>query len=145
MARNSEYLERSQASEFESSAYLADAAARHETDLGETPNEILVNEMVRSLQRTAKGAASLSNASSPSAGAGAQDERSLEELLAVVGARARRARHERGLSQREVAEAAGLDRAYLSSIEHGKQNITLGALLRLARALGTGVHQLLAG
>jgi transcriptional regulator with XRE-family HTH domain len=41
----------------------------------------------------------------------------------------------RGFTQQELADEAGLDRTYISGVEHGKQNPTIGALLRLARAL----------
>ena len=68
---------------------------------------------------------------------------SLAQLLSVIGSRVREARKDLGLSQTEVARSAGLDRAYLSSIEHGKQNVTVAALLRLANALGTGIDSLL--
>jgi transcriptional regulator with XRE-family HTH domain len=48
------------------------------------------------------------------------------------------------LTQQELADAAGLDRTYISGLEHGKQNPTIGALLRLATALETPLDRLVA-
>ncbi len=70
-------------------------------------------------------------------------EAALEQLLRLVGQRVQARRKERGLSQRQVAEAAGLDRAYLSSIESGKQNLSLGVLVKIAAELDLVLHELL--
>lgn len=45
-------------------------------------------------------------------------------------------------TQQQLAEAAGLDRTYISGLERGKQNPTLGALLRLTRALEVSLDRL---
>jgi MerR family transcriptional regulator, light-induced transcriptional regulator len=45
-------------------------------------------------------------------------------------------------TQQQLAEAAGLDRTYISGLERGKQNPTLGALLRLTRALDVPLDRL---
>lgn len=50
----------------------------------------------------------------------------------------------RGLSQEELAQAAGLDRTYVSGIERGERNPSLTSLLRLADSLGTRVADLAA-
>lgn len=47
----------------------------------------------------------------------------------------RAVRQARGLGLREVARQASLDPSYLSRVERGKQGVSLGALLRIARAL----------
>jgi len=52
-----------------------------------------------------------------------------------LGRRVQQVRAGRGFTQQELADEAGLDRTYISGVEHGKQNPTIGALLRLARAL----------
>jgi transcriptional regulator with XRE-family HTH domain len=49
----------------------------------------------------------------------------------------------KGWTQQQLAESAGLDRTYISGLEHGKQNPTLGALLRLARALDVPLERLI--
>lgn len=77
--------------------------------------------------------------------AASDGEAALTELLQAIGGRLQQTRRERGLSQAAIARMAGLDRAYLSSIEHGKQNITVKALLRLAASLGTSLESLMRG
>lgn len=67
----------------------------------------------------------------------------LESYLTTIGIRVRSLRLERGWGQRELGDAAGLDRAYISSVEHGKQNLTLGAIKRLADALDVSLEDLL--
>ena len=59
-----------------------------------------------------------------------------------MGRRIQELRTARGWTQQQLAEAARLDRTYISGLERGKQNPTLGALLRLARSLDTPVEQL---
>ena len=58
-----------------------------------------------------------------------------EDYYARLGGRVQELRSHKGWTQQQLAESAGLDRTYISGLEHGKQNPTLGALLRLARAL----------
>ena len=48
----------------------------------------------------------------------------------------RRYRLAAGLSQEAVAERMGVDRAYVSGIERGKQNATLLTVWQAAEALG---------
>ena len=69
---------------------------------------------------------------------------SLDQYLRQLGNRIKIYRNERGLSQQQVADAAKLDRAYLSAVEHGKHNVTLGAVFRLADALELSYEELLA-
>ncbi len=42
-----------------------------------------------------------------------------------------------GWSQQQLADSARIDRTYLSGAEHGKQNLTLGAVKKIADALNT--------
>lgn len=69
----------------------------------------------------------------------------LHYYLKELGARLLEQRKARGLSQQEVADRAGLDRTYLSSVENGKQNVSVAVLFRLADALGSPVDDLLLG
>jgi transcriptional regulator with XRE-family HTH domain len=46
------------------------------------------------------------------------------------------------MSQEQLADAAGLHRTYLSSLERGQRNVGLDNVLTLARALGVGPAQL---
>lgn len=48
-------------------------------------------------------------------------------------------RHQRGLSQEQLAESAGVDRTYLAKLEAGASAILLDRALRLLRRLGASV------
>jgi len=54
----------------------------------------------------------------------------------AFGAAVRAEREELGHSQERLGFDAELDRSYVSDIERGVRNPTLGVILRLARALG---------
>lgn len=55
----------------------------------------------------------------------------------------KRLRKERGLSQEALADAAGLDRTYISGIERLVRNPTITVVDRVARALECDLGQLL--
>jgi methanogenic corrinoid protein MtbC1/DNA-binding XRE family transcriptional regulator len=59
----------------------------------------------------------------------------LEEHLAALGSRIRTERLENQMTQQDLATASELDRTYISALEQGKQNVTFGAVLRIAKAL----------
>ncbi len=67
----------------------------------------------------------------------------LEVQLKALGRRIQELRKGRGWSQQELAAQAGLDRTYLSTVEQGRQNITIGAALRIADALDTSLLELI--
>jgi XRE family aerobic/anaerobic benzoate catabolism transcriptional regulator len=58
-------------------------------------------------------------------------------LLSRLGERLRATREERGLSLAELARRAGVSRRYLTEAEHGRANLSVGVLARLAEVLGT--------
>lgn len=60
-----------------------------------------------------------------------------------LGLAIRQARGELGVSQEQLAELAGLDRAYLSGLERGTRNPTLETMRRLAQALAVPLHVLI--
>jgi methanogenic corrinoid protein MtbC1/DNA-binding XRE family transcriptional regulator len=66
----------------------------------------------------------------------------LTEVLHRIGERIQSARKSRGLSQLSVAASAGLDRAYISGVERGKQNVSISVLLRIAQALDLSISEL---
>ncbi len=55
----------------------------------------------------------------------------------------RQARIDRGLTQDDVAALSGVNRAYVSDLEHGKRNIGIDCLGRLAAALNLPATSLL--
>lgn len=72
-------------------------------------------------------------------------ENELALFLRKLGQSVHEYRKLRGLSQQELAESSDLDRAYISAVEHGKQNISIGAIAKLAKALNLSIEELLAG
>lgn len=68
----------------------------------------------------------------------------LPDYLQALGQRVQALRKAQGWSQQKLAKAAKLDRTYISAVEHGKQNLTLGAIFKLADALGVPMAHLLA-
>lgn len=62
---------------------------------------------------------------------------------AYLAANLRRVRRARGLSQDDIAALSGINRAYVSDVEHGKRNVGIDCLGRLAAALQTSAAALL--
>lgn len=54
----------------------------------------------------------------------------------IVGQEVRSARKAAGLTQAEVAERLATSPAYVTNVEAGRLNLTLGQLTRIASALG---------
>jgi len=52
-------------------------------------------------------------------------------------------REKNGLSQGDIHRKTKIDRAYISNLEAGKQNPTLGTMSKIAEALGVGVSDLI--
>lgn len=64
-------------------------------------------------------------------------------LVKVFAGNVRRLRKERGLSQEELAEAAGVHRTYVGMIERSEKNVTIYNIERLALALNVRPGSLL--
>jgi two-component system, response regulator len=60
------------------------------------------------------------------------------------GAVVKNKRNRLGLSQEALAERADLHRTYITDIERGTRNLTLGSIAKLAAALGVSIGQLFA-
>jgi transcriptional regulator with XRE-family HTH domain len=59
-----------------------------------------------------------------------------EDVRRLVGRNVKRLRIAAGLSQAELAERMGVDRAYVSGLELGQRNPTVLTLWHIAKALG---------
>jgi methanogenic corrinoid protein MtbC1/DNA-binding XRE family transcriptional regulator len=70
---------------------------------------------------------------------------SLSAMLKKLGARIESLRKKRRWNQQALADRTGLDRTYISALEHGKQNVTLKVLLRLSEALEVPLESLIRG
>jgi len=67
------------------------------------------------------------------------------EAQLQLGERVRRLREARGWSQEGFAHEGGLGRSFAGAIERGEKDVRLSTLLKLARALGVSLSQLLKG
>lgn len=61
-----------------------------------------------------------------------------EVAARVVGRAIRAARQEMGLTQAEVAARLHVNPSYVTNLEAGRVNVTVGQLAHIAEALGTG-------
>lgn len=69
----------------------------------------------------------------------------VEELHETIGRAIRLRRLDRGLTMAQLAESAGLSQPFLSKVERGLGALSMGALDRVAKSLGTSAVGLLAG
>jgi len=65
-----------------------------------------------------------------------------DPVLVAMGGAIRNARKVKGLSQESLAAESGIERAYMSGIERGMQNMSLMTLAKVAKALGISVADL---
>ncbi len=65
------------------------------------------------------------------------------DIREIFGRNLRCYRTRAGLSQEAVAERMGVDRAHVSSMERGQQNVTLFTLWQVAQALGVSAADLI--
>ena len=64
-------------------------------------------------------------------------------LRSILAENLKLLRSRRGLSQEELAAAAGIDRTYVSSLEREQYSVSIDTLERLSEALGVPAHELL--
>ncbi|MBX9720727.1 MAG: helix-turn-helix transcriptional regulator [Candidatus Obscuribacterales bacterium] len=67
----------------------------------------------------------------------------LDEFMKGLGRLVLRRRKELGLSQTDLASKAGLHRTYISDVENGKRNFSLGTLYSLSSTLKISMTQLI--
>lgn len=72
-----------------------------------------------------------------------RDRPGVSEVSALLGARLRDLREVAGITLTELAQAAGISKAYLSRLESGERTLSLATLLTLAAALRIPVASLL--
>lgn len=58
-----------------------------------------------------------------------------------VGVRIKELRGKLGISQEELAGRANLDRTYITSVEKGRRNISIGTLEKIVVQLGCTMHE----
>ena len=63
------------------------------------------------------------------------------DVKLLVGKRVRELRNNLGISQEELADLAGLDRTYITSVECGKRNISIVNIEKLANALQVSLKE----
>ena len=59
-----------------------------------------------------------------------------------LGKNLKRIRTAKGISQGEIGRRLGVDKGFVSNIEHGKTNPTLATIAKLAKAIGVSVSEL---
>ncbi len=69
----------------------------------------------------------------------------MQQIQRQLGERIRKLRAQKGWSQEEFADIAGLHRTYIGAVERGEKNLTISTLLTLAKTLNTTVTQLFRG
>ena len=66
----------------------------------------------------------------------------MQKIHELFGAAVRRRRERLGLSQEAFAAQAGIHRTYISSIELGKVQVSIGIAAQLATALGVPLSKI---
>jgi transcriptional regulator with XRE-family HTH domain len=67
----------------------------------------------------------------------------MQDWRAKLGRNVRRLRHQRGLTQEQLAFEAEIDLTYVGGIERGKRNPSLMVMARIADALNVPLPKLL--
>ena len=66
----------------------------------------------------------------------------MSDFAEIVGARLRAYRKQRGVTQEEIGEKAGLCYSYIGQVERGEKNLTLSSLERILSVLGISFSEL---
>jgi transcriptional regulator with XRE-family HTH domain len=65
-----------------------------------------------------------------------------EDVRRLVGSNVKRLRVAAGITQAELADLVGVDRAYISGLEQGNRNATIVSLWHVAQALDAPIRSL---
>ena len=63
------------------------------------------------------------------------------DIKQAVGKRLRELRNKLGVSQEELANMAGLDRTYITSVERGKRNISIVNIEKIVKVLNVSLSE----
>jgi transcriptional regulator with XRE-family HTH domain len=69
----------------------------------------------------------------------------VQVILTVLGQRVRELRAKQGYSQEGFADACGVHRTFMGTIERGESNLSFQNLVKVSTALGITLSQLLSG
>jgi transcriptional regulator with XRE-family HTH domain len=67
----------------------------------------------------------------------------MRDWQSIVGRNVKKLRLNKGLTQEQLAFAAGIDLTYVGGIERGKRNPSLLVMARIADALSAPLHKLI--
>lgn len=67
----------------------------------------------------------------------------MDEFLKIVGSNIKRIRKEKGISQNNLSRLSFLSRTYLSKLEKGLVNVSLGVIYNISMALKVDPYTLL--
>ena len=73
---------------------------------------------------------------------GKSNPENIEDTLILIGSNIKKHRVKLGISQQELSHQSSIDRAFLSSIENGKRNISVLALSKIADKLNITIKDL---
>jgi transcriptional regulator with XRE-family HTH domain len=68
--------------------------------------------------------------------------RNMADIKTKFGAKVRKLRLAKGLSQEAFADICGLHRTYVGAIERGERNVSLENIEKIAKALGVSIAAL---
>lgn len=66
----------------------------------------------------------------------------MADIKTKFGAKVRKLRQAKGLSQEAFADICGLHRTYVGAIERGERNVSLENIEKIAKALGISIASL---
>lgn len=65
-----------------------------------------------------------------------------KHVLKKFGEQVRKLRREKGMTQEQLADAAGIERSYMGTIERGERNPTLMKVYNIAKALDISLSKI---